>query len=320
MKYIIDNKQFKRFFMVPCCIVDKYLKLASSDAIKILLFLLNSERNGFTTEDIIKETNIKNANIIDEAIIFWQERGIINVNNSDKIEQTPKQEVKQPSTENVVIKKTSTVRYTPRDLARIVEKSDDLKFLMDSVQSVLKRPITFTEQNSIINLFEYYSLPATVILMLIDYCNEIGKSNVHYVQAIAKAWCENGIVTHEAAEAEIIKMIDRNTFAGKVKKIFGISGNLSPTQEKMISGWNSLGLSLDMITYAYEKCLDSINKLSFPYINKVLGAWAKNGYKVREDVVSQSKKEKTTEENTKSYDLDEFYQMALNYTPNNKGE
>lgn len=320
MKYIIDNKPFKKFFMVPCCIVDKYLKLASSDAIKILLFILSSEKTDFTTEDIIKETNIKDSNTIDEAISFWQEREVISVNNSDKPIETPKPEIKQPPAENVAVRKTATVRYTPRDLARIVENSDDLKFLMESVQSVLKRPITFTEQNCIINLFEYYSLPATVILMLFDYCNEIGKANVHYVQTVAKAWCENGIITHEAAEAEIIKMIDRNSFAGKVKKIFGITNNLTPTQEKMIANWNTLGLSLDMITYAWEKCLDSINKLSFQYINKVLLSWTKNGYKVREDVVAQTKKEKPKQENSKSYDLDEFYKMALNYTPNNKGE
>lgn len=321
MKYIIDNKPFRKFFIVPCCVVDKYLKLASSDAIKVLLYILNSDKNDFTTEDILLETNIKDSNIVDEAIIFWQERQIISVNDNSYISATAeKQEDKQSDIKNIPIKKSSTVKYSPRDIANIVEKSDDLKFLMQSVQSVIKRPITFAEQNSIINLSEYYSLPATVILMLIEYCNEIGKANIPYVEKIAKSWCENGIVTHESAEAEIIKMIERNTFENKVKKAFGISNNLTPTQESLITQWNSLGLSLDMILYASEKCLDSINKLSFPYINKILQSWAKNGFKVREDVISQMKIEKPEEANSNSYNLDEFYQMALNYTPNNKGE
>lgn len=326
MKYIIHNKPFKKFFMVPCCIVDKYLKLASSDAIKVLLFILNTESEEFSTDDIIKETNIKDSNTIDEAIIFWQERGILEVNNNNnnsnntQTSQTQQNAKNTKFEDNTKNKKISTVKYSPKDIANIIKKSDNLKFLVDNVQSVLNRPITYTEQNSLINLSEYYNFPPTVILMLIDYCNQIGKANVRYVEKIANSWCEKGIVTHEAAEAEIIRMIDRNTFEGKVKKIFGITTNLTPTQKKMIDQWNSLGFSIDMITFAWEKCLDSINVLSFPYINKILQSWAKNGYKSREDVTRSQSKDKKEKDNSKSYDIDEFYNMALNYTLNNKGE
>ena len=74
--------------------------------------------------------------------------------------------------------------------------SADFKFLMENIQSILKRPITFTEQSSLINLHEYYGFSAGVISMLFEYCVQIGKTSIGYVEAVARSWFEKDIISY----------------------------------------------------------------------------------------------------------------------------
>lgn len=324
MDYTIKPKQFKRFFNVPCQVAEKCLKIADGNFIKVLLYIFSCDETSLTSEEIAKATNLS-VSVVDDAILYLSnDAKLIDLaNQKQEIVTSPSPSPqKEEIIQNKLIKKSaSSTKYPPTYIKKAVEGSDDLKMLMDSIQSVFKRPITYTEQNAIINLYEYYGFPASVILILIDYCNNIGKSNVHYIEKIAQSWNENGIMTHEAAEAEIIRLIDRHTIENQVKSALSLTANLTPTQKQFIENWNSLGLSIDMITFASEKSIDNTGKIAFPYMNRILTNWADNGYKTREDVIIESKP-KETDSNTKdhSYDLDEFYKMAMNYTPNNKGE
>jgi len=214
------------------------------------------------------------------------------------------------------------VKYSPKDIEKIVNKSDDLKFLMDNAQVILKRPITYTEQSSLINLHEYYGFSVGVISMLFDYCEQLGKANIAYIEAVARSWFEKDITTHEAVEKEIIRLIDKNSLENKISTMFGLSTKLTTKQKEFIDSWISLGLSLELIEFAYEKCVDSLNKLSFPYINKILITWVDNGFKTKEQINSENPKAKKDIQNKKehSYDLDEFYKLALNNTPTFRGK
>jgi len=217
---------------------------------------------------------------------------------------------------NTLSTKTS-VKYSPKEIEKIVQNSADLKFMMDNIQTVLKKPITYTEQCSLVNLHEYYGFSVSIILMLFDYCQSIGKTRIAYVEAIAKDWFQRDIITHEAVEKEIIRLIDYNSFENKVKFAFGLETRPSPKQKKFIDDWMKLGLSIDMITFAYEKCVDNTNKLSFEYINKILVSWSENKYTKREDVISKEQKPvqrtemKSEKKNEHSYDLDEIFKKSF---------
>lgn len=330
MEYNINIKNWGRMFTVPCTVVDDYIKLASGNALKVLLCLLCSNSNRFDSSDISARIGISEDEI-DDSVEFWSQLEVIE-NNSKK----PLKSVSNNSTEkvsdnidnksiipadnpvkNTLATKTS-VKYSPREIEKIVEKSSDLKFMMDNIQLILKRPITYTEQTSLINIHEYYGFSVGVILMLFDYCNQIGKTRIAYIEAVAKDWFDKDITTHEAVEKEIIRLIDVNSFENRVKHAFGIDTKLTPKQSKFIEEWVNLDMSMDMITFAYEKCIDQTNKLSFPYINKILQSWAENSYKTRSDVIEKEEKpRKETKTNTEhSYDLDEIFKKSFKTTTN----
>ena len=323
MEYNILIKNWGRMFTVPCTVVDEYIKLASGNAVKVLLCLLCSNSNKFKSENIASQMGI-NVSEVDDAIEFWSQLEVIEntskplkINNDEKDIVVQQPEVKslieaENPARNTLSTKTS-VKYSPKEIERIVQNSTDLKFMMDNIQSVLKRPITYTEQCSLVNLHEYYGFSVGIILMLFEYCQSIEKTRIAYVEAIAKDWFERDIVTHEAVEKEIIRLIDYNSFENKIKHAFDINTKLTPKQTEFIDNWMHLGLSIDMITFAYEKCVDQTNKLSFPYINKILQSWAENKYTKREDVIAKDQKPAQQPEKKKdhSYDLNEIFKKSF---------
>lgn len=331
MEYNILIKNWGRMFTVPCTVVDEYIKLASGNAIKVLLCLLCSNSNRFKSEDISSMIGI-NISEVDDAIEFWCQLEVIEyINKPANIKDMKKEvivhkpdnisiiEAENPA-KNTLSTKTS-VKYSPKEIEKIVQSSADLKFMMDSIQMVLRKPITYTEQCSLVNLHEYYGFSVGIILMLFDYCQSIGKTRIAYVEAIAKDWFERDIITHEAVEKEIIRLIDYNSFENKIKQAFGLETKPSPKQKKFIDNWMKLGLSIDMITFAYEKCVDNTNKLSFEYINKILVSWADNKYTKREDIKEQKPvqryEKKSDKINEHSYDLDEIFKKSFRTSTKN---
>lgn len=335
MNYIIDYENKGSYFSVPYIIVNKHLKKSPEGFIKVLLYILSEGEGSFLTDDIADKTGI-DENEVHSAISFWVSKKVIRCdsvcsqNSPDLMsEQHKHTEVKpevkavNPSPES--LSKKISVRYSPKDIEKIVEGSPELKILMDNSQIIMKRPIKHSEQGSLINIHEYYGFSVSVILMLLEYCEKIGKSSIGYVEAVAKSWFEKGISDHSSAEKEIIKLLERSSLEKQVAKTFGLETKLTPTQTAYIEKWNSFEFDIDIIAYAYEKCVDSLNKLSFPYINKILESWAEKGYKTREQASSETppakKKASTVKpEKEHSYNLDDFYKMALHSTPDFKGE
>jgi len=338
MNYKINFKNWGSNFAVPSSVVRKYMLNADEGYIKILLYILSEGEGSFITTELSEKTGVS-ENDIYEAVGFWASKNIISCddispeeNKKDKGSikaQSPEKakiiseiEAVDPAAES--ISKKVSVRYSPKDIEKIVDESPELKFLMDNSQIILKRPIKYSEQGSLINLFEYYGFSAASILMLLEYCEKIGKTSIGYVEAIAKSWFENEIIDHIAVEREIIRLLDKNKLEKKIAAEFGIETKLTPTQIAFVEKWAKLGFDIDIISFAYEKCVDSTNKLSFPYINKILESWAEKGFKTREQIgaekAPQNKRSKTKPQKEHSYDLEEFYRLALNSTPDFKGD
>ena len=68
---------------------------------------------------------------------------------------------------------------------------------------------------------------------------------------------------------------------------------------------------IELIEYAYEKTIESIDKLNFPYINKILENWYENGLLTKSQIDSANiKRNSNPETEKKSYSFD----ICLLYT------
>ena len=350
MKYKIERKNWGRFFTVPCNVVSKHLKLCSGDFLKVLLFILSSDKNEIVTEDISAATGIS-TDIIDDAIVYWSQAEIFSVLNVTVLKNTETNPIHNSTNSNTsdavtalkntekvsalpaenpaknsLEKKSSHAKYSSKDISDIVNSQKEIKEMFSQLEVILKRSLRFSEQCGYINLVENYGFPVASVLMLVQYCEDIGKSSIRYVESIAESWFEQDITSYRQVEAEIIKLMKSHKIENKVAKIFGLATNPTKKQKEYISSWTELGFDIDMIQLAYEKCVDQINKLSFPYINKIITSWANDKIftvdevNIHDSKVKKNNSKKKVKEKEHSYDLDEFYEFTLNHVPKIKGK
>lgn len=342
MKYKIERKNWGCFFSVPCEAVQKHIKLCSGDFFKVLLCILSSEETEIVSEDISRISGI-NTDIVDDAIVYWSQAGIFSVlnvtvlkNNNAKtsiandVSLQPRTISSSDETQKVSIvpsvnpvknslERKSHVKYSAKDVADIINSQIEIKEMFSQLEVILKRNLKFSEQCGYINLVENYGFPAASILLLVQYCEDIGKSSLKYIEKTANDWFEQDITSYPQVEAQIIKMTKSHTIENKVSKIFGMTTALTKKQKEYINSWTDLGFNPDMIELAYERCVNQINKLSFPYINKILTNWSKDNAFTAEEVnildTKGKKRISKTKEKEHSFDLDEFDEFTLNYVP-----
>ena len=325
MKYIIDAGIWRQAFAVPGCVVEKYIKLASGSALKVLLFMLYNNDQEYSSEELAAALNIPNE-AAEDAFCFWEQVNVLHKEGTAPPAHIPAPEKpvpaevppERPRAETGKVRQRSTAALTPREIAERAESSHEVAFLFSSAEGSLKHLLTHTEQRSLLWIHDYLGLPADVILMLLEYCRVIDKLSVRYIEAVAVSWQEKDIFTHEEAEREIRRLKERRSLTGQILSAFGINRKLSSREEEYIAEWVGKNYDIDMISYAYDKTIDAINKLSFPYINKILNVWYTKGLVTREQVNKENEgysKNFTGKEKEHSYDLDEFDRLALNYTP-----
>lgn len=330
MKYIFKFKNYGQFFSVPSIIANKYLKSANGDFIKVLLYIFSMNSEEVTTKIIADSLNLK-EDLVDDAIVFWNSKKIFGVciDNEKNEEELKEIENSQKSiveavnpTKNSLTTKNH-VKYSSKDIAVIINQQKEIKELYLNLEQILKRPLRFVEQCGYLNLVENYGLPIAGILLLAQYCYDIDKTSMRYIETIADSWFNNNITTYPQIECEINTMIKNKSFERKVLRGFGMKTRPTKKQEDFIEGWKTAGFSVDMVMCAYERCIDSINELSFSYINGIIKKWYKNKIFTTEDLenseekFTQTKKVKRRkgDDGKRSYDLDEFDDFSMNYIP-----
>ena len=106
---------------------------------------------------------------------------------------------------------------TPAEISEKMKESQDIDFLLKGAESILGKSLNNTEQRTLIWLNEYHSLGSDILLMLIEFCKTINKTNIGYIEKIAVSWSENEITTHERADAEIKRLQIYNSLEGRIK-------------------------------------------------------------------------------------------------------
>lgn len=316
MKYQFNLGLWDGVFAVPSCVVEKYIKLASGKAIKVLLYLLCTHEEA-DAKSVSRALDI-DAEEVEDALVFWSQLEMMEaVPDSEPPKQAPEIDKKPAAAEPPKPKAQDTApSMTPSEIAKRIEADEEMKFLFAGAESIYSDILNHTKQCSLIWMHDYLGLPADMLLMLMEYCKSVGKLNVRYIEKTAVSWYENGIVTHEAADFEITRLKNLSGYQAKVKAIFGIQNrNLSSQQEQYIADWSRKNISTDLVSYAYDKAVDNEAKRIFSYVDSILQNWYVNGLDTREKIDKEqpAKAKNSRPASESSYDLDLFDKLAVNY-------
>ncbi len=320
MEYSINPQMmFGLSFSVPAAVADKHLKLAGAAQIKVLLWLLRHAAENPEMDELCKALNMNRADAAD-AMQYWVECGIVLENGKEAAaEEKPTYAV--AAKENVKLEVKPEITYTRPTSEQVLKRtkeSAEIQFMFCEAQKKLGKTIGYDAQSTLLMIHDFYGLPVEVLLMLIEYCVSIGKNSLNYISKAAKTWSEKEIDSIEKADEQIhiLRRCD-----GTWKQLCELTGISTPrptaSQSNYLSHWtNELKFDIDMIYLAYEEMANHTDKISFPYINKVLESWHDLG--ISNALQVEEAKQQRTAEKPKSvskkksqgyeasYDIDEF--------------
>lgn len=285
MDYSLNAGDWNKVFAVPSSVVDKYIKLASGNALKLLLFLTRHGGETFTAEILRAELGFEETGELEDAALFWVQRGIIKADSAKSVFKPssaespmpqPEPELPEPPQE----KKTSARKLSPLsngEIAKSIENSPELKTLFDEAEKMFARPLNQRERETISDLSGNYGFPCPVSLMMLNYCFKIGKATPAYISKVAENWASEEIMTVQLADEKIRALEKRDSIEKRICEAMGLNSKISANMRSFIKVWAvDWGFGEDMIMLAYNKTLDATGKWNASYANKILESW-KNG-------------------------------------------
>lgn len=326
--YRLNSEHYGSVFVLPSVIVEKYIKMASFCAVKSLLWTIKNQGSNYSVEEIAKAIGSSVADT-KEALDYWVNEGVLL---SDDVTSAPSpiksdshlKEETVVNTDNREVKETkkevSEIKLVRPTLEQIVNRMNEdktIEGLFNQAQAMLGRTIGFDMQSAILMMIDTYGLPIEIILDLMQYCIDIGKSSNAFILSVAKAWYEKDITTPEKAQQYIEEHNSADKIFREFREFTGISSpKATPKQTELFIKWEKMGFNAEMMALAYNECVERTGKISYPYINKVLLNWKEKGYKTPGDIekgiedFKQKKAEKNNSE--RSYDIEKAINEAVN--------
>ena len=312
MGYRLDLGAWNGIFAVPCDIVDRQLRLCGEVQLKALLYILRHSSRTVELSELAQVCAISEADAAD-AVAYWQQEGIIvakegalappppsdnnvaitpespaaisvcaQIDTSPVSEQAVSEPVKaeipsQPETARPKAKER--IRYSYNECAEMMNEDSELRHMLSVVEGILAKNLNHTEISVFITLVKWYGLPASCVAMLVEYCREIGKSTIAYIETTGIGWVNEEITSVERATEKISQLRSARSAWGHLRVLLDISER-TPTKKEQeyssawIAEWH---IPDELIMLAYEKCVDNKGKLSMSYMNGIISNWHKKG-------------------------------------------
>lgn len=318
---------------------------ASPEDLRVLVALLISDCN--TTRAQLEADAGCDSQTLTGALQYWRgagvltkskkpplaqnERNLQNEQNEPRFEPKSSECAEKDKQNETKAKKKAVASLdkfaqTPSDvLAKHIDEQR-LAALIEACQQITGKTLSSSEVNIIVGMKRELSLDGDYILTLISYCYENERRSLKYVEKMAFVLTEQGICTEE----DLVQYIDERkrfaTLEWQLKRKFGMGNrDFTKTQSSLVRKWEKdYAFPLEVITLAFDITVDTINKLEFKYMDKILTRWYENGCKTEADVLAFIEKEKLTrtpaEEQKKpskstvgvsSFDTDDFFNRAL---------
>lgn len=202
---------------------------------------------------------------------------------------------------------------------------DDFETFLLLLEANIGKALTQKDIVYIDTWLNQYNLSQELIIFMYGYANKRNIKNVNYIDAIAKDWHENNVLTVRAAEEYMQK---KSTVQNVIKKALGIKDrNLIASELDYIRKWqHDYKFSIEIIVEACNRTITSINKPSFRYIDAILANWYENNVRSFHDinlldarhnnknvsVKSGSKNKKFHNFSQRDYDFDLLERKLLN--------
>lgn len=318
MEYRLHMGPWNSVFAVPTALVDRYLKLAGKEQLQVLLWMLRHGGEAFSPEALAQELALDQDAVLD-ALDYWQQEGLL-ASREGQLTPAAQPEASQapaapqaPAQAPGLPPKRRLVRPDTQHLAARMGESEEIRFLMQEAQSTFGKTISPAMAATLLAMCDDYGLPVEVVVMLLHYAKDVGKTGTAYLDSVARDWAESGVFTLEAAEKKLQELEEHRQAWAKVQSAAGLPRRAPSRKEedaayRWVYQWKFTG---EMLRAAYERCVDNTGKFNISYINKILEGWHKQGARNLQEVEALEAKKKEEREQGTSYDIDQLEKMSF---------
>lgn len=298
MNYLINPKAFSAVFTVPAAVADKHLKLARGEHIKVLLYIMRNMSENPNNAEIAAAAGLSEYEV-EEALLYWAGVGILMPDGKP----AEKAEIKAPAVKQ-------NAKPDRADVARRGAEDEKIRYLLTETQMKLGRNLKSNESSTLVWLYDDLGLDVSLILMIVQYAAAHGKARIGFIESTATDWVNRGISTIAAADKELNQMAMSEQAWGIVCSAFGLEKR-KPSKNELklsfmwVSEWK---ISREMLTAAYNACVDAISKFDMKYVSKIIEGWHEKGYKKPADI-EEKKNSGAEKESFAAYDIDLFEKM-----------
>ncbi len=283
--------------LVPNLFLDNYMPEANGEYVKIYLYLLRclkSDARELSIELIANKFEHTESDVR-RALNYWERMNLLKLQYDNARNLTGIQIVTDPenSSDNKEASEPAgqTVRTVPETAAEPVSQSlpkdpltpEEAQQLLFICEQYLGKPLSSTEVSKLLDLHDIFGFSPALIEYLVEYSVSGGHKSIHYIEATARAWHQAGCTTVTQAK-EQTTIYNRAYF--KILKAFGVTGR-HPVEAEIacMDKWlKDYGFSLELILEACSRTMAAIHQPSFPYTDKILTSWQKQGVKALADV------------------------------------
>ena len=270
--------------------VDRFLKDANPSFIKVYLYIArHSNGCGELSLDAVADgTGLLKSDVV-TSLKYWDDVGAIKLKDNTlsilnpqepgsafahPVEEPPALDnVSDAKPEKLLAPETSVASsYKASSVIKTVTTDEKLAHLFAIIAQLLNKSLSSNDYKVIYSFIDYLKLPEQVIIVLIEYCVSISKTNMRYIEKVAYSWADNGVITPELALEYVKKQNARTSIMAQYKKLFKIVGReFSEKEEKFIFTWvNEYKADEALIMKAYDTSVLNTGKVSFKYMDAVI--------------------------------------------------
>lgn len=302
MTYNVNPTSLFGSFSVPSAVVDKHIKMAGAVQLKTLLYIFRNPSAPIVAEDIAAYLSVPASDIRD-SLAFWADAGILLCEGAAAV-QFEAEPIKQKAV------RAHTQKPDRSEVARRGNEDANIAFLLREAQQKLGRTLRASESSTLVWLYDDEGISASVLLMVIEFAISDGKPNIGYIERTALDWLDSGVETVADAEKKITEIYNTRSSFGVLRRAFGL-GDRKPGKKELecarlwVEEWK---INRELLTRAYEICVDNTGKYNITYIASVIKKWHESGVKQFSDIKEETAKPKTAG-SAASYDRSLFDDM-----------
>lgn len=301
-------------FPVPNAAVDQLIGEGSPVYLMIYLFALRQLEAGntsVTNSQIADVLRVSNMDVVN-AFLFYSSRGLLKIHNFTSVDDIDFdiEFCFEPM-------KTGKVEFRPSykasEISRQLTDNPKVSQMYHMVGQMLGKVLSTADAELLYSLYDYYALPAEVILVLVEYFVSKGKRSMRAIEKEAAKWASNGIDSVEKARCYIKKREEFLSYASQVRRVIGIGERrLTAKELEYINLWqNKFHMDFEMVKAAFELTVNQTGKLSFAYMNRILESWAESNIhkqsEIKRDKLPAGKKTKKSAK----YDYEKLEKAAF---------